>query len=121
MEEIWKDIPGYEGLYKISSLGRLFGIKRNNIRKPSKSGGYLVAYLSKNGKWDMWGIHVLMCMAFYGPKPFPNAVARHLDDVGTNNVLDNLAWGSKANNVEDFMIRRRNAQNKSYSPIKDST
>lgn len=36
-KEIWEDIPGYEGLYKVSSEGRIWGLKSNKILKPKTS------------------------------------------------------------------------------------
>lgn len=49
--EIWKDIKGYEGLYKISSYGRVISVKKNIVLIPTKtiSNGLCVS-LSKNGK-----------------------------------------------------------------------
>lgn len=46
MQEIWKDIKGYEGLYQVSNLGRVKGLKRNKILKPGKDkDGYLYVTL----------------------------------------------------------------------------
>lgn len=55
MEEIWKDIKGFEGFYQISSLGRVKSLPRNGtiknerILKPNNVGGYLQVVLNKKG------------------------------------------------------------------------
>lgn len=49
----------------------------------------------------------LMLEAFVGPKPFPKAVARHLDDNSLNDVLGNLAWGTHVDNVADAVRNER--------------
>lgn len=56
-EEIWKDIKGYEGLYKISNYGRVksFHFGKERIRKPSDSRGYPIIKLNKGGKYTVDG------------------------------------------------------------------
>lgn len=44
-------------------------------------------------------VHVLICEAFHGPKPFPEAVAMHLDEDGSNNRASNLGWGTQKQNL----------------------
>jgi hypothetical protein len=44
-------------------------------------------------------VSVLVCEAFHGPKPFPSAVAMHLDEDATNNRADNLRWGTQKENL----------------------
>lgn len=47
--EIWKDVVGYEGLYKVSNLGNVYGVKRKIILKPAPNEkGYMYVGLSKN-------------------------------------------------------------------------
>ena len=43
----------------------------------------------------------LVCSAFHGPKPFPEAVIRHLDGDSHNDCADNLAWGTQSENLRD--------------------
>lgn len=84
MQEIeqWKDIPGYEGIYKISNLCKLKSLSRTVYNSAIKgenkfyisrekeltgcldNNGYRTVSLSKNGKYKTFGIHVLMAMAF---------------------------------------------------------
>jgi len=53
------------------------------------------------GKSRRTYIHILVAECFIGPKPFSNAVVRHLDGNPTNNNVDNLAWGSHWDNEQD--------------------
>jgi len=57
-KEIWKDIPNYDGLYQVSSIGNVKSLIRKGrlkekILKPSKDGGgYLMVMFRKNNKWE---------------------------------------------------------------------
>lgn len=46
-------------------------------------------------------VHRLVCETFVGPEPFPGALVRHLDGDRLNNLADNLAWGTHADNTAD--------------------
>ena len=101
MEEIWKDIPGYEGLYKVSNHGRVLSLPRgkqwpyrqthNNIRKQRIKGHYYQVNLSKDGKTMWHSVHRLVAMAFIAnPLNFP--CINHKDENPLNNHADNLEW-----------------------------
>lgn len=96
MNEIWKWITGYEGKYKVSSLGRIMSYAQNSNGK-IKNGykdkkGYLTIYLydsDGNGKW--YKIHRLVGQAFI-PNPNNLPQINHKDEDKTNNCVDNLEW-----------------------------
>jgi hypothetical protein len=105
MEEIWKDIPEYEGLYQVSNLGRVKSlpkewvsgrgaIRKHNgkILKPQKEiHGYVHVSLWNNGKGKFYKIHQLVAMAFLNHKPCGmKLVIDHINDDKTDNCLDNL-------------------------------
>ena len=96
MEE-WKDIEGYEGLYQVSTLGRvrsLYGHGGVSVRilKPYiRKTGYLDVGLFKNGAYSYKLIHRLVAQAFV-PNPENKPVVNHKDEDKTNNQVENLEW-----------------------------
>lgn len=98
MEEIWKDIKEYEGLYQVSNLGRVKRVTTGIILKGSKDrGGYLVVNLSKNNIGSMKKIHRLVAQAFI-PNPENKPEVNHIDEDKTNNMLSNLDWMTRKEN-----------------------
>ena len=79
--ENWKDIKGYEGLYKVSSYGRIMTVRKNAILCPAKtiSNGLTVS-LSKNGKSKTKQISRLVANAFI-PNPDNKPCVDHIDGV----------------------------------------
>lgn len=105
--EIWKPVLGYEGVYEISSLGRLRTISRNGkaIEPAVRAMGfyasrYVQTILTKFGKTKTVNIHSMVCEAFHGPRP-AGEWARHLDGDRRNNRANNLAWGTSKENMAD--------------------
>ena len=103
--EIYKDIEGYEGLYKISNQGRVLSLGNGNsnnskerILKPLKhKNGYLKVILSKQGKIKNYLIHRLVCEAFL-PNPNNLSEINHRDEDKTNNFIQNLEWCTREYN-----------------------
>ena len=101
--EVWLPVPGYEGLYEVSHLGRVRSLHAR-FRSPRRCAqgddgtGYPTVGLSKNGKRTTKTVHRLVCRAFHGE---PNALqneAAHLDGDRTNCRASNLKWCSKIEN-----------------------
>lgn len=94
MEEIWKDIPEYEGLYQVSNLGRLKSFKygkEKNLKSPCNKQGYHMLNLCKNGICKNMKVHQLVAMAFLGHKPKGmNIVIDHINDNPSDNRVENL-------------------------------
>lgn len=101
--EIWKDIPHYEGLYQVSNLGRIKSIKRNvwrtthyypikaRILSQSRPKKYLCITLSKVGYNKSFQVHQLIAMAFLGHvRNGFTLVVDHKDNNPLNNHVDNL-------------------------------
>ena len=94
MQEIWKDISGFEGFYEISSYGRVRSVKSGKILSTSKCGGcrgYLSVCLSKNGKRYGKLVHRLVAEAFI-PAIEGLSEVNHKDEDKTNNRVDNLEF-----------------------------
>lgn len=90
--EEWKDVVGYEGLYQISNLGRIKGLKRNKINNQVLGNkGYYKVHLCKNGKSKYITVHRLVAQAFISnPNNYP--CVNHKNETRTNNTVDNLEW-----------------------------
>ena len=94
-EEIWKFVPGYEGLYMVSNLGRVKSLgngkthKTEQILRPCKVRGYLLAALYKDGKQKKYLVHRLVWEAFNGPIPKGMQI-NHISERKDQNNLENL-------------------------------
>lgn len=117
--EIWQAIPGLEGFYEASNLGRIRSVARivpsirngeNATRKsPSKvlsphlnvaRGGYYSVKISVLNKPVTKAVHSLVCAAFHGPRP-EGMTAAHNNGISTDNRSDNLRWATIASNHAD--------------------
>lgn len=121
MREIWKIVPSEPGVL-VSNLGRVVlqpsyapmpnGVYRAYLPVPSfgviakscktaKHKYYIVMVKRKQGGRRQFTrkVHQLVCEAFHGPKPFPNAVVIHKDENGLNNHESNLKWGTQKENL----------------------
>lgn len=90
--EIWKEICGLEGQYKVSNTGRVWSVKTNRERKLVKDkNGYLQIHITKNGE-DMWPkVHRLVAEAFI-PNPNLYPVVNHKNENKMDNRAENLEW-----------------------------
>lgn len=95
--EIWKDIPGWVGLYEVSNLGRVRN-RHGLILKPRVQWtGYNTAALSRNGRARQFMVHRLVCAAFIGPRPERYDV-NHIDGDRLNNSVENLEYVTRSQN-----------------------
>lgn len=102
--EVWKDVVGYEGLYKVSSLGRIKN-KRGLIMSPRiHRRGYIQIGLYKDKKLKNLYIHRLVAQAFI-PNPDSLPYVNHKDENKLNDRVDNLEWCTPEynNNYGDFI------------------
>ena len=98
MEEIWKDIKGYEGIYQVSNLGRVKRVTTGRILKGVKNRtGYLKVSLYKNSIKYVKTIHRLVAEAFI-PNPESKPQVNNIDEDKTNNRVDNLEWMTATEN-----------------------
>ena len=104
MEEIWKDVIGYEGKYQVSNLGivkslprlmqkgkNIFTSKEKILKHNIKSNGYSAVVLCLNKIEKTMPIHQLVAMAFLNHIPCGyKLVVDHLNDIKTDNRIENL-------------------------------
>lgn len=104
MEEIWKDIAGYESLYQVSNLGivkRLQGkscLIQRILKNKIKKNGYLYLCLCKDGKVIHFHVHRLVAAAFI-PNPENKPDVNHLNCIKADNTVHNLEWCTKSENA----------------------
>lgn len=116
MDEIWKDVKGYEGLYQISNLGRLKSFCKSNngiIRKFNQKEGYINVDLWKNGRSKMFTMHQLVAIHFVdGYKP--GLIVNHKDGDKQNCVCSNLEWITyKENDAHAILTGLKNVKGES--------
>lgn len=107
MTEEWKDIKGYEGLYQVSTLGRVRSLPRISIQGhqlqgkyliPQKRSGYFYTCLHKEGVRSKYLMHRLVATTFI-PNPENKAEVNHIDGNKYNNQVENLEWCTKSENM----------------------
>ena len=110
MGEEFRDIVGYEGLYLISSFGRVLNIKtrkRKFLKEELRQDGCKAVKLYKNGIMKTNLVHRLVATAFI-PNPKNSLKVIHKDGDNTNNQLSNLEWYNKIekriNNIENDYV-----------------
>lgn len=117
MEEIWKDVKGYEDYYQVSNLGNVkskdrytkhnYGgvkLQKGKIRNPTKAGNYLKVDLYPGGK--QLTLHRLVADHFV-ENPNKYNLVMHLDNNTHNNRADNLMWGNHSMNAKQMVIDGR--------------
>lgn len=107
-----REIKGYEGLYAVTSCGKVWSYKRQKfIATRFDKDGYIRVNLSKNGKICTRFVHQLVAQA-YIPNPENKATVNHKDEVKTHNWVGNLEWMTQRENVN---YGSRNA--KTWKPV----
>jgi NUMOD4 motif len=103
-EEVWADIPGFEGAYSVSTLGHVKSLHRKvrngngyrtvreRILRPGNQNNYLAVILSQENKPRMFEIGELVLTAFTGPRP-PGMECRRVNQDKRDNRRENLYWG----------------------------
>lgn len=126
-EERWKAIPGFEGSYEVSDLGRVRSLARvvqqrnrwggvmekrfegRSLKASADSYGYPRVTLWVAGEFFYRRVHTLVMLAFVGPCPAGQEVL-HLDDVKTRCSLSNLQYGGRELNNEQKIRNGRQAR-----------
>lgn len=130
MEEIWKDVKGYEGLYKINNFGIVKNSKKKIIKSQKNKSGYITIKLHNNGKRKKYMVHRLVAETFIPDKikfkyfneedklKYTNHLEKlclnHIDENKLNNNVENLEWCTYLynNNYGTRKIRVKNSLKK---------
>ncbi len=124
MDEVWRSIKDYEGLYEVSNFGRVRNARTGLVLRPRKVGsGYLQVSLYKDGIEKQCLVHRLVAMAFADlvdwtedakGRPFEELTVNHLNEDKSDNRVENLQWCPLKKNIKygTGIERRAKAQSK---------
>lgn len=124
-KEIWKDIPGYEGRYQVSNLGRVKSLDywrtgKAQIMKAKNHAGYCRVVLWKDGKAKEICVHRLVSLVFI-PNPENKPYVNHIDGDRRNNKTENLEWvTAQENTIHSVTVLGNNPNKWSSTPIIDA-
>lgn len=105
--ETWKDVIGYEGLYEVSSDGKVKNSTNGKILSPGISQGYEYVALYKSGVRKNKQVNRLVAEAFI-ENPEGHPLVHHKDEIKTNNTVSNLEWQSYLyNNTYNDIAKKR--------------
>ena len=122
---IWKDVEGFEGLYKVSNEGVVISTPRNGakgkvMKQYDMKHGYREYQLRKNGKRYHTYVHRLIAQHFT-PNPENKPFVNHIDGNKLNNSIENLEWVTNKENIQHAakMGLMRSGENHPYAKLTD--
>lgn len=106
-KEIWKDIPGYEGMYKASNMGRIASIRFNDFKIMSlvrSTVGYLQVGFRVNNIVKRKSVHLLIAETFL-EKCKDCTEVDHMNNIKSDNRIENLQWITRSQNIKNNYLR----------------
>jgi len=123
MQEEWRPIKGYEGLYEVSNTGRikshleLCRVKNKLLKGFKMEKGYIRVSLSKNKIFKTYSIHRLVAIVFI-PNIENKPDINHIDNNPSNNNINNLEWVTNEENKRHSVKQGRHAHRETHSRAK---
>lgn len=118
LDEEWRDIDGYRGLYKVSSYGRVKGLRNNTILKGEENNcGYQRVSLYKDKRKQRFLVHRLVAEAFV-PNPYDKPIVNHRNECPYDNYYQNLEWADYSYNQLYGTIRERKSRNRKATELR---
>lgn len=124
--EIWKDVVGYEGIYRVSNLGNIKSLPRNGTVKYEHIliggidlNGYKIVRFSRNNRSTTKSFHRIVAIAFI-KNPFNYPQVNHIDGCKTNSSVKNLEWCDAKYNKRhsiDILGKKRKLETYPMIPI----
>ena len=104
MQELWKDVPGYDGHYQVSNRGHVRRARKSRTHGPGMRKlhflrGYARVILCHCGQRKLHQVHRLVLEAFVGPAPKDYYHANHKNGIRSDNSLENLEWTTPQENT----------------------
>jgi hypothetical protein len=127
-KEEWRDIPGFEGIYRVSDLGRVMSLRNKrglgDMVLKSQGAPYLHVGLWIDGAPKMRKVHSLVALAFLGPKS-KGLCVNHKDGNKFNNSLSNLEYCTQSENIQHsydmgLHVKTRRGESHQFAKIKNS-
>lgn len=125
MTEEWKDIPGFEGYYQVSNLGRIKSVERwinhrkgktrvrERLKKYGRMGPYYGVTLSKEGNNKTVLVHRIVALCFIA-NPDNKPKVNHKDFNVSNNCVNNLEWATQQENIDYSVAANRNVKGETH-------
>lgn len=118
-DEIWKDVPGYENVLRISNYSRVLNIKKGVIERHYLSGsGYYRICVGVNGVVKHLYVHRVMLMTFV-ENPENKKCADHIDTNRLNNTIANLKWATHKENANNPITKLHRKMSHTHTIFSD--
>lgn len=116
--KIWKDIEGYEGLYKVSNEGDVYSLRRKKCMSliNDKDGYKKINLVDRTGKMHTYQVHRLVAKAFIS-NPENYRCINHKDEIKHHNNVENLEWCTHRYNSNYGTIKEKISKGNSKAVV----
>ena len=125
MEEEWRAVKDYEGLYEVSNIGRIKSLNYNGtgkeglLKQQSNHKGYKTVMLRKDNKGKTFKVHRLVAEAFI-PNPENKPQIDHINCIRDDNRVENLRWVTGKENMENPLTKEKRHSKETKKKISES-